>query len=63
MDVEKELTRDTKTVSKPPVPAAPEEPRASGEPSGIRYATDEQFRKAQGKTSTLHAGLFRRLSK
>jgi hypothetical protein len=64
VDVEKEVTREPKAVS--PVPSALEsgEPRVNGTPArGIRYATDEQFKKAQTKTSTLHAGLFRRLAK
>lgn len=64
VDVEKEVTREAKAVS--PVPSAPEsvQPRVKGtQARGIRYATDEQFKKAQTKTSTLHAGLFRRLAK
>jgi hypothetical protein len=34
----------------------------AGKPSGTRTASDERFRKAHRKTSTLHAGLFRRLA-
>jgi hypothetical protein len=36
--------------------------RENEKSSGIRYASDERFREAHRKTSTLHAGLFRRLS-
>jgi hypothetical protein len=63
--VKKELTKGTKTAAPPPEGPAPdgEEVRESGKPSGIRYASDEQFGKAQRKTSALHAGLFRRLAK
>jgi hypothetical protein len=34
----------------------------NGKPAGVRYASDEQFKKAHRKTSALHAGLFRRLA-
>jgi hypothetical protein len=63
VDVEKEVTKEPKTVSKPPVPSAPEESHVNGKPCGVRYASDEQFKKAHQKTGTLHAGLFRRLAK
>jgi hypothetical protein len=36
--------------------------RVNGRLSGVRTASDEQFKKAHRKTSTLHAGLFRRLA-
>lgn len=36
--------------------------RENGNSSGIRYASEERFREAHRKTTTLHAGLFRRLS-
>lgn len=36
--------------------------RENEKSSGIRYASDERFREAHRKTTTLHAGLFRRLS-
>jgi hypothetical protein len=35
--------------------------RESEKSSGIQYASDERFREAHRKTTTLHAGLFRRL--
>ena len=54
--MEKEVIRDN---AKAPVPS--EEAR-NGKPTTVRYASDEQFRKAQEKTSKDHAGLFRRLA-
>jgi hypothetical protein len=36
--------------------------RANGKPPAVRYASDEEFKKAQQKTNKLHAGLFRRLA-
>jgi hypothetical protein len=51
-----------KTAAHSPVgPKDTEEP-ANEKSSGIRYASDVRFREAHRKTSTLHAGLFRRLS-
>jgi hypothetical protein len=38
------------------------EPKDGAQPARVRTASDEQFRKAQRKTSALHAGLFRRLA-
>jgi hypothetical protein len=63
--VEKEMSRDPKIVTQPPAASNPEddETRGTGKPSGVRTASDEQFKKAHRKTSTLHAGLFRRLAK
>jgi len=65
LNVEKESTKTPSTV---PPPVSPESASLASHAndipaSGVRYATDEQFRKAQRKTSALHAGLFRRLSK
>ena len=62
--MKKEAAKKPKSVT-PPERSEPEtaEVRANGERSGVRYASDEQFKKAQSKTSTLHAGLFRRLAK
>jgi hypothetical protein len=57
--VEKELTRDRKSV-KQPQPASAEK-RTNGEPP-VRTASDEQFCKAHVKTTKTHAGLFRRLA-
>jgi hypothetical protein len=64
--VEKEFIKEPETVSPPPVPSAADsgKPRKNGTPSVIpQYASDEQFAKAHRKTSTQHAGLFRRLAK
>jgi len=58
--MEKEVTRKRESVTPPPQPAS-EETRTNGEAS-LRYATDEQFRKAHAKTRKAHAGLFRRLA-
>ncbi len=52
------MKREPKTAS----PPASTEPKPNGKPVGIRYASKEQFAKAQRKTRTLHAGLFRRLA-
>jgi hypothetical protein len=62
--VEKEVTRETKDVRQSPAGPKPKRGRegVNGKPSGTRTASDEQFRKAHRKTSTLHAGLFRRLA-
>ena len=40
---------------------ASEETRLNGKPA-VRYASDEQFRKAHEKINKAHAGLFRRLA-
>jgi hypothetical protein len=63
--VEKEVIGEPKAVAQPPEASKPEagEARVNGKASGGRYASDEQFGKAHRKTSALHAGLFRRLSK
>jgi hypothetical protein len=59
------MNSDPKTVTQAPSGSKPEgdETRGNGKPSGVRTASDEQFKKAHRKTSTLHAGLFRRLAK
>jgi hypothetical protein len=61
----KEVTRDPKTARKPHTGSKLEggETRVSGRPSAVGTASNEQFKKAHRKTSTLHAGLFRRLAK
>jgi hypothetical protein len=43
-------------------PVKPEGTEAPGESSGVRYASDAQYRKAHRKTSMVHASLFRRLA-
>jgi len=65
MDMEKELVRGPNTVSPPSAQSEPEggKARVSGKSSGVRHASDEQFKKAHRKTSAQHAGLFRRLAK
>lgn len=50
-----------KTARQPPVRQGGED-RVDEKASGIRYASDEQFREAHRKTSALHAGLLRRLA-
>jgi hypothetical protein len=62
--VEKKATRVSKTVVQPPAGSMPEggATRMNGKPSGVRFASDEEFRKAHRKTSAQHAGLFRRLA-
>jgi hypothetical protein len=51
----------------PTLPQAAEpkiqEEQANGKTSGVRTASKQQFDKAHRKTSTQHAGLFRRLAK
>ena len=61
--MEKEVTKTPKSAAVPGR-SGPEngEVRADGKPTGVRYASAEQFKKAHKKTSTLHAGLFRRLA-
>ena len=63
--MEKQLTSDSRTVSLPPESPESESEKVpvNGTSAGIRYASDEQFQKAQLKTSAQHAGLFRRLAK
>ena len=51
-----------KTAGQSPVRQKDREGRANEEASNMRYASDERFREAHRKTSTLHAGLFRRLA-
>jgi hypothetical protein len=63
--MQKEIIRKSESMAQPPVGTNQQggEARAEGKSSEIRYASDEQFEKAHRKTSTLHAGLFRRLAK
>ena len=56
----KEVTRERESVTAPAPPAS-EEMRKNGK-LPVRYATDEQFRKAQAKTRKTHTGLLRRLA-
>jgi hypothetical protein len=62
--MEKENAVEPESVAKSPAskPEAATEP-VNGKPSDIRFASDEQFKKAHRKTSALHGGLFRRLAK
>jgi hypothetical protein len=56
--MEREVIRESvKTLAQRPS----EEARLNEKPA-VRYASDEQFRKAHEKTSKAHAGLFRRLA-
>jgi hypothetical protein len=56
--MKREITRESvKVLAQQPS----EEARLNGKPA-VRYASDEQFRKAHEKTSKIHAGLFRRLA-
>ena len=54
------MTRERESVKRPAEKAG-DDARDNGKPS-VRYASDEQFKKAQKKTSKAHAGLFRRLA-
>ncbi len=58
--MEKEVNRERESLTPPRQPASEETP-ANGN-SSVRYASDEQFRKAHAKTRKAHAGLFRRLA-
>jgi hypothetical protein len=58
--VDKEATGERENVT-PPTQSASEQPRTDCKPP-VRFAPDEQFRKAQAKTHKTHAGLFRRLA-
>jgi len=51
-----------KTTGQSPVSGRDREDRVNEKPSNVRYATQERFREAHRKTSSLHAGLFRRLA-
>jgi hypothetical protein len=56
--MEREIIRESvKTPGQQPS----EETRLNGKPA-VRYASDEQFRKAHEKINKTHAGLFRRLA-
>ena len=50
------------TAGQPPVSGKDREDRVNEKASNIRYASDQRFREAHRKTSTLHARLFRRLA-
>jgi hypothetical protein len=56
--MEREIIRES---VKKPRQRPSEETRLNGSPA-VRYASEEQFRKAHEKTSKIHAGLFRRLA-
>jgi hypothetical protein len=61
--MEKPVTREPRGAN--PTPGSErvrDEAGANDRTSVVRIASDEQFRKAHRKTSTLHAGLFRRLA-
>lgn len=51
-----------KTNGHPPVNGADGEDSANQKSTNVRYATAERFNEAHRKTSSLHAGLFRRLA-
>jgi len=51
-----------KTGERSPLGKAAREGRVNENVPTIRYASNRRFREAHGKTSTLHAGLFRRLA-
>jgi hypothetical protein len=51
-----------KTSGHSPVCVEAREDRGNENVSTIRYASNQRFREAHRKTSTLHAGLFRRLA-
>jgi hypothetical protein len=51
-----------KTTGQSQVSGKDKEDRANEKASNIRYASDQRFREAHRKTSTVHAGLFRRLA-
>lgn len=61
------MKKETSAEVKAPPPKTAEpvgkETGDNGDPSGIRVASREQFEKAQRKTTSKHAGLFRRLAK
>lgn len=58
----KSLSDYLKTTGQSLVSGRDREDRVHREPSNVRYATHERFSKAHRKTSSLHAGLFRRLA-
>jgi hypothetical protein len=51
-----------KSSGRSPVSGKDTEDRVIEKPSKIGYASPERFREAHRKTSSLHAGLFRRLA-
>ena len=61
---EKEIIAKTKSATLPPLkPTTDKDVQVNGKPFAVRYASAAEFDKAHRKTSTLHAGLFRRLAK
>jgi len=60
MAVEKNVTREPETA--PPAKPVGSDAPMNGHAPKVRYASDEEFRKAQRKTSATHADLFRRLA-
>jgi hypothetical protein len=64
LPMDKKTSKDATPVpAEAPSNAKEEAPPVNGKPAGIRTASEEQFKKAQRKTSAQHAGLFRRLAK
>ena len=62
--MDKATSKDVKPVpAQDPSQTNAPESRVNGKASGIRTASEEQFKKAHRKTKALHAGLFRRLAK
>jgi hypothetical protein len=59
--MKKDMTGERESVTRSSIAEPAETPRKNGPPS-VRYASDEQFKKAHEKTSKLHAALFRRLA-
>jgi hypothetical protein len=59
--MEKEVTREPNNVKPPATQPASVDAPTNGKHT-VRYASDEQFKKAHKKTSKAHAGLFRRLA-
>ena len=61
---EKEIITKDESATLPPLKLATDKDApVNGKPFAVRYASAAEFDKAHGKTSTLHAGLFRRLAK
>jgi hypothetical protein len=57
------MNKRTKTTAPAPEPKIEDKTVRNGTTPRTRYASKEEFQKAQRKTSILHDGLFRRLSK
>jgi hypothetical protein len=60
--MQKEITRKSESTAPLGTKQQGGEARGDEKSSEIRYASDELFERAHRKTSTLHAGLFRRLA-